>query len=113
QAGFTPAVSNAYLEPPPKRGIQRRGSRGGGLPPPRLLAADAKEDHVAVLDPVLPALDPKLADDAQRFHRAGRDELIHRGDLGADEVLLEVGVDLRGGDRRRRVPLAWPGAHLR
>jgi len=63
-----PAVSNAYLEPSPKRGMQRRGSRGGGLPHPRLLAANAEEDDVSVLDSVLTPLDPQLASGAQRVH---------------------------------------------
>src|SRR5438034_10940752 len=77
------------------------------------LAADAEEDDVSVLDSVFATLDPQPASCAQCVHRAGGDELIHRGDLGADEMLLEVGVDLGGGDRRGRVALAWPCARLR
>src|SRR5438093_11266380 len=83
--------------------------------PPRLerLAADPEEDAVSVLDSILPPLDPQLASSAQGVHRAGGDELIHRGDLGADEVLFEIGVDLGGRDRRGRVALAWPGPNFR
>src|SRR2546423_14943537 len=77
------------------------------------LAPDAEEDYVAVFDPVVAALDAKLAGRAQRVHRAGGHKLVDRGHLGADEMLLEVGVDLRGCDRRGRVAFAGPGPDLR
>src|SRR2546430_17327848 len=76
------------------------------------LAPDAEEDYVAVFDPVVATLDAKLAGRAQRVHRAGGDKLVDRGHLGADEMLLEVGVDLRGCHRRGRVAFAGPGPDL-
>ena len=44
-----------------ERGV-RPGVVGARLPP------DPEEDHVAVLDPVVAALDPQLARSAQRVH---------------------------------------------
>src|SRR2546422_11591609 len=76
------------------------------------LAPDAEEDNVAVFDPVVAAFDAKLAGRAQRVHRAGGYKLVDRGHLGANEVLLEVGVDLRGCHRCRGVAFAGPGPDL-
>src|SRR5579872_1449372 len=77
------------------------------------LPSDAEEDDIPILDPVVATFDAKLARGAQRFHRPGGHELIDRGDLSADEVLLEIGVDLGRGHGRGRVLLARPGADLR
>src|SRR5713101_2029818 len=77
-----------------------------------LLASDAEEHDVTVLDPVLASFDTQLAGRAKRLHRPGRDQLIDGGHLSADEVLLEIGVDLARGDRSGCVAFARPRAHL-
>src|SRR5919201_873911 len=73
---------------------------GGRRPSPLCLAADPEENDIPVRYDVVASLDAQPARRAQRFHGPRRDQLVHRGHLGADEVLLEVGVDAAGGDRR-------------
>ena len=41
-----------------------------------------------------------------------RDEVVVGDHLGADEALLEVGVDHAGGLRRQRAAAQRPGAHF-
>src|ERR1700704_905063 len=76
------------------------------------LPANAEEDHVAVLDTVLPPFHAELPGRSQRLHRTGLDELVDARHLGPDELLDEVGVDHPGRDRRWSPILAGPGAHL-
>src|SRR5450759_3067169 len=99
------------------RGSCGRARLGGdsalaNLLPGSFLATDPKEDHVAVLHAVVASLDAKLPRGPQGFHGSRGDQLVDRRHLGADEVLLEVGVDLARSDRRGRIFFAWPRAHL-
>ena len=65
----------------------------------------AEVDDVAVLDDVFLAFEPLQVPGFGLFEGAGCLELVECGDLGADEALGEVGVDLAGGldGVRRRV----------
>ena len=69
-----------------------------------LSVGEAEVQHVAVLNGVVLAFEPELA----RFARARlalvRDVVVIGDRLGADEALLEIGVDDAGGLRRLARP---------
>src|SRR5690349_18637389 len=72
----------------------------------------ADDEHVAVLDDVLFAFQPQLALVARARVAAQIDHGLPVDDLGADELLLEVGVDGARGLDRRAVHGNGPGAAL-
>src|SRR5207244_3796299 len=74
-----------------------RGARCQGRRPIYGLGGDAEVDDVAVLDDVVAPLETESPVRAAGGDRAGVDQDLPGHDLGADEVLLEVGVDRRGG----------------
>ena len=113
----------------------RESPRGGGgappLPPPKSKRArspkkapkktvskggeplcEAEVQDVAVLDDVVLAFEPELAGVLRARFAVERDVVVIGDGLGADEALLEIGVDDAGGlrrlaclaDRSRRAP---------
>ena len=72
----------------------------------------AEVDDVAVLDDVFLALEPLQVPGLGLFEGAGGVEVVERGDLGADEALGEVGVDLAGGLDGGGPALEVPAADL-
>src|SRR3989338_7874901 len=79
----------------------RRSGVSGGKP---------EIDDIAVLDDVLLPLQTDLTVFAARGHRPARDERSVRHHFGADEPVLDVGVDLAGGGLRRGAASDRPGA---
>src|SRR5690554_8149440 len=73
---------------------------------------EAEVDHVAILDDVLLALQAPLAGVLRALFAAQGDKVIIGDDLGADEALLEVGVDDPGRLGGGGADLDGPGAHL-
>jgi outer membrane receptor protein involved in Fe transport len=71
---------------------------------------EAEVQNVAFLDPVFLALQPQPAGIAGAGLAAVLDEVIKADGLGADEALLEVGMDDGRGLRRGRAALHGPGA---
>src|SRR5262245_10625438 len=73
---------------------------------------EAEVQHVAVLDDVVLAFEPELAGVARARFAVERDVIVVSDRLGADEALLEIGMD----DARRRLrPRSLrhgPGARL-
>src|SRR5262249_50297695 len=80
----------------------------------RAAVSDVEADlhHVAVLDDVLLALDPQLADLLGLHPRAELQELVPADDLGADEAPFEVAVDHAGALRRLVAGSEGPGPRL-
>ena len=60
--------------------------------------------HVAVRDDVLLAFEPELAGFARARLALVGDVVVVGDGLGADEALLEIGMDDAGGLRRARRP---------
>src|SRR5436190_22720903 len=69
-------------------------------------------EDVAVLDGVVLALEPQLAGIARARLAVQRDIVVVGDGLGADEALLEVGVDHAGRLRRAGLAPYRPGARL-
>ena len=63
--------------------------------------------HVAVRDHILLALEPHLAGVAGAGLAAQRDIVVIGDRLGADEALLEIGVDDAGRLRRLGAAARW------
>ena len=72
----------------------------------------AEIDDVAVLDDVFLAFEPLQVLGLGLLDRAGLLEVVERGDLGADEALGQVGVDLAGGLDGGGPALEVPAADL-
>ena len=68
--------------------------------------------HVAFLDQVFLALQPQPAGVAGARFAAVADEIVVRDGLGADEALLEVGVDHAGRLRGGVALVDGPGARF-
>ena len=64
------------------------------------------------LHDVLPALEPHLAALLRALLALARDVVGERDHLGADEALLEIGVDHARRLRRRRAGVNRPRAHF-
>src|SRR5690606_39977280 len=79
---------------------------------PRRSDVEAEMQDVAFLHPVFLALQPQPAGLARAGFAAVADEVVVGNGLGADEALLEVGVDDRGGLGRGRAALDRPRAHF-
>src|SRR5690242_20272712 len=87
-------------EPVKQPAILTRAARPVNAPRASGSDVEAEMEDVALLDPVLLAFQPQ----PPRFPGAGfpavADEVVVADGLGADEALLEVGVDHRRGLRR-------------
>src|ERR1700694_651414 len=86
------------------------GRAGFGLCSSASLVREAEVHHVAVLDHVLLALEPHLSGVLRARLALERDVVVIRDGLGADEALLEVGVDDARGLRRLGAARDGPGA---
>src|SRR5581483_9661012 len=73
------------------------------------LRGELDGDHVAVLDDVVAALEAQGAALAGAGVAAVVDQLLPGNDFGADEALLDVGVDLAGGVPHRQALAEVPG----
>ena len=82
-----------------ERKIPAIAGNGGGATPDRSIR-EPEVHHVAVLDDVLLAFEAHLAGFLGGHLAAERDEVVVGDGLGADEALLEVGVDDAGRLRR-------------
>src|ERR1017187_744229 len=76
------------------------------------LDIEAEVDDVAVLDDVVPPLQPLATLLADGEIRPGRDQLLGPDHLSADEATGKVGVDDAGGLQGGAAALQRPGAHL-
>src|SRR5579872_2493403 len=80
--------------------------------PRPILVGESEVKHVAVGDDIVFSFESELA----RFARAGlavQGDIVVIGDgFGADEALLEIGMDDAGGLRRLGAALDGPGARL-
>src|SRR5216684_4996342 len=68
--------------------------------------------YVAVLDAVVLAFEPKLAGVARARFAVQGDVVVVGDGLGADEALLEIGMDHARRLRRRGLAAHRPGARL-
>ena len=81
-------------------------------PTPVLSQSAAEVDDVAVLDDVFLAFEPLEVPGLGFLEGAGGGHVVVGGDLGADEALGQVGVDLAGGLDGAGAPLEVPAADL-
>src|SRR5262245_51265084 len=73
---------------------------------------EAEVQHVAVLDDVVLAFEPELAGVARPRFAVERDVIVVSDGLGADEALLEIGMDDARRLLRPRSVRHGPGARL-
>ena len=81
--------------------LETSGARMELLAVEDCLGRELDGDHVAVAHHVVAALEAQRAAVAGAGVAAGVDERVPADDLGADEALLDVGVDLRPRRARR------------
>ena len=77
-----------------------------------LLKIEANVQYVAVLHDVFFAFQTQLAFGFSLHHTAKCHQIIVGNDLGADETLLQVRMDLTGGLRRGGAAVNCPGTAL-
>ena len=73
-------------------------------------AAEQELHHIAVLDLVVAADRPHVAEVPDLLQAANLDQFVGRRELGADEPRFHVAVDLSGGDLgggAARISHAW------
>src|SRR5690606_6196949 len=96
------------MSAPPAAGPPRTAAWRG----PRASDVEPEVQYVALLDPVFLALQAQAPGLARAGLAAVADEVLVGDGLGADEALLEVGVDHRGRLGRGGAGLHGPGADL-
>src|SRR5262249_35234256 len=79
---------------------------------PRVLLAEADREAVAVLDLIVPALQPQPGALTRPGLASGLEQLVPRRHLGAAEALGEIAVDLARSVHRLLAPPERPGAYF-
>ncbi|GCC44110.1 hypothetical protein chiPu_0028095, partial [Chiloscyllium punctatum] len=93
--------------------VQRRpGLRRDDVEERSCLGIKSEMHHVAIGDDVVLAFEPQLAGIACAGFAVAGDIILIRDGLGADETLLEIGMDHAGGGRRLGAAVDGPGTRF-